>query len=372
MKQRYQMEKSWKEENGIYIYWILGVFLLFTLFDIAVLFLNDLTVAESFGLNAIIMGLNLLIIPLVTVNAIFFFKKKLYAYCETQIQLILVQVVGLLIGIIIGTSIVEYISHLVGVIDDDYIGIGSYHMSVIMTNFITNMMFGIMLGVPIFFKQSHEQMIKHTLIEKELELDKAYQLKIQSELEAIQAKINPHFLYNSLNSIVSLIHENPDKAEKMVLSLSDLFRYSINSGGGNFSTIKREIELVRAYLEIEYVRFQDQLKFEIIVDPDLEQTLIPKFLIQPLIENGIKHGTSKINQGKIKLEIIRKENNLQISVYDNGPDFPEHIDSGYGLKSTVDKLDLLYQNEYSFQILNQPEKRIEIRLKNLFIHKTDD
>ena len=366
MKQRYQIEHSWSLENRKYIYWILGVLLIFTLFDFAVIFLNDLSIKETISLDAFIVGLNLLVVPLVTVNLIFLFKKKIYPYCETQIQLILVQVVGLILGVIIGTGIVELISHLIGVVDDDYIGIGSYKMSIIMSNFVTNTMFGLMLGLPIFFKQSHEQMIKQTLIEKELELDKAYQLKIQSELEAIQAKINPHFLYNSLNSIVSLIHVNPDKAEKMVLSLSDLFRYSINSGGGNFSTVKKEIELVSAYLDIEHVRFQDQLQFEIIVDSELEQILIPKFLIQPLIENAIKHGTSKIKNGIIKLEIGRVQNNLQISVFDNGPEFPENIDSGYGLKSTVDKLELLYPEVYSFQILNQPEKKIDIQLKNVF------
>ncbi|UTW66358.1 histidine kinase [bacterium SCSIO 12643] len=366
MKPQYQIDRTWKEENKSYINWILGVFILFSLFDIVVYFLNDLSIGEAFDLNAFIMGLNLLIIPLAAVNFIYIFKKKLYPYCRTPIQLILVQTIGLIIGVIVGTAIVEYTSHLVGVVDDDYIGLGSYQMSVVMSNFVTNILFGLMLGLPLFFKQSHEHMLKQTLIQKENELNKAYQLKIQSELEAIQAKINPHFLYNSLNSIVSLIHINPDKAEKMVLSLSDLFRYSINSGGGNFSTIKREIELVRAYLEIEYVRFQDQLRFEIIVDPLIQQIQIPKFLIQPLIENAIKHGTSKIENGQIKLEIKQLDQDLHISVFDNGPAFPEFPESGYGLKSTVDKLELLYANAYSFQILNQPEKKIHIQLKNIF------
>lgn len=366
LQPQYQVNKTWKEENRAYIFWILGVVLLFVLFDIVVSLVNNISVKEAFNLSALVMALNLLIIPLVSVNTIYGLKKKIYPYCRTPIQMILVQISGLVIGVVVGTAIVEYISHLLGVVDDDYIGLGTYRMSVVATNFVTNIMFGFMLGIPIFLKQSHEHMLNQTLIQKENELNKAYQLKIQSELEAIQAKINPHFLYNSLNSIVSLIHVNPDKAEKMVLSLSDLFRYSINSGGVNFSTVKKEIELVSAYLEIEYVRFQDQLQFEIIVDPEVEQTLIPKFLIQPLIENAIKHGTSKIKNGIIKLKITQQENDLHISVYENGPAFPDHPDSGYGLKSTVDKLELLYADAYSFQILNQPEKRIHIQLKNVF------
>lgn len=357
---------SWKAENKKYLYWILGVFLFFVLIDLVVFVMNDFSLPGGSFLTIFIINLNFLIIPMAAANGIIFFKKWFNPRCKTEIQIIINQLTGLIIGILIGTAIIEILSYWVGVVDDDYINFGTYTMDAISTNFLTNVVYGLIIGIPVILKQSHHYLMQQQLVEKEYELDKAYQLKIQSELEAIHAKINPHFLYNSLNSIVSLIHEDPDKAEKMVLSLSDLFRYSINSGEGNYSTIKQELDLVRTYLEIENVRFQDQLNFSIQVDPGIELKQIPKFLIQPLIENAIKHGTSKIENGIIQLIIEKGEDHLQISVCDNGPPFPEHINSGYGLKSTVDKLELLYPNSYGFQMLNQPNKRIEIQLKNVF------
>lgn len=367
--EKHHVKASWKEENVKYIYWILGAIIFFILFDVFIVISSDLPLVTLFRKEALILYLNLLFIPLFTINVILLFKKNVGQYCDSSFKFTLLKVASMIIGVVISTGVVEYIAHLVEVVDDDYIGIGNFNLSIITTNFVTNVFFGFVIGLPVFSKQSSEDRGKMKLLEKERELSKAYELKIKSELDAIHAKINPHFLYNSLNSIVSLIHEDPHKAEKMVLSLSDLFRYSINSGENNFATIKQEIDLVRNYLEIEHVRFQDQLKIEIDIDEMVENTMIPKFLIQPLVENAIKHGTSKIAQGIIRLEIKEVNQCLQISVFDNGPYFPNNINSGYGLKSTVDKLDLLYKDDYSFKILNEPEKRIEIQLK---INKNQD
>jgi two-component system LytT family sensor kinase len=359
-------EKSWTQENMSYLYWILGSMLFFVLFDLVLYLINGESLAFLKSKDTLVLHLNLFLIPVITVNTIFIVKRYIHQFFLSPKMLFIFKLIALIIGVILGTALVEFISFEIGVADDDYIGFGSFRLSAVMTNFVTNIFFGLVIGVPVFTRQATEKRIALKLKEKEEELDKVYQLKIKSELEAIQAKINPHFLYNSLNSIVSLIHENPEKAEKMVISLSNLFRYSINSGGGNYATLKRELDLVRTYLEIEYVRFQDQLTFEIIMSKELEQVEIPKFLIQPLIENAIKHGTAKIQHGQIKLEVLKIGKDLQISVFDNGPAFPASINSGYGLKSTVDKLDLLYDKDYSFRILNEPEKCVEIRFKNRF------
>ncbi len=358
-----RFNRSWREENKHYILWILGGPLLFILLDAIIILSTEVPWTTLVRKNALVFYYELVFIPLFTVNVIFAFKKKFSHYCQTSSQLISLKTSAMVLGVIVGTGIAELISHQLGVIDDDYIGVGSFNLSPVMTNFVTNVFISFVVGLPVFLRQSSEERGEMKLLEKERELSKAYELKIKSELDALHAKINPHFLYNSLNSIVSLIHEDPYKAEKMVLSLSDLFRYSINSKNTNFATVKQEIELVRTYLEIEQVRFQDQLAVEISVQPEANEREIPKFLIQPLIENAIKHGTSKITKGLIKLLISLSEDELFIIVFDNGPNFPENINSGYGLKSTVDKLDLLYGNAYSFKILNKPEKRIEICLQ---------
>ncbi len=142
----------------------------------------------------------------------------------------------------------------------------------------------------IYFYRAQQATMDARLKEKELDLVKVKQLITQAELQTLQSKINPHFLYNSLNSIASLIHEDADKAEDMTLKLSRLFRYSINSPKENLAPVKEEIEIVNTYLEIEKVRFGDRLNFITHIDESVKNMLVPRFLIQPLVENALKHG----------------------------------------------------------------------------------
>lgn len=366
-RQTSKIKTSWKEENAKFSYWILGILCFVILLEFFVIYINDYPLSSFFEADFIIANLNIVLIPYAVINTVYLFKLKYSDRISSPKKRLLVKCFALVIGVFLGTALIEYISHLMDAVDDDdFISLGEYTISAMSTNFIENTIIALMIGLPVFYKESLTEKIAITLKEKERELEKLYELKAKSELDAIHAKINPHFLYNALNSIVSLIHEDPDKAEQMVFSLSDLFRYSINSGGDNFSTIEEEIFLVRTYLEIEHVRFEDQLTFNIHVDEGLKDIMIPKFLIQPLIENAIKHGTSKISQGMIRLEIKRMHEDLCISVSDNGADFPKELNSGYGLKSTVDKLELLYKQDYQFQLLNEPTKQVQIILKNIF------
>ncbi|RZL42546.1 MAG: hypothetical protein EOP00_23385, partial [Pedobacter sp.] len=155
-------------------------------------------------------------------------------------------------------------------------------------------LFSLIIGTLILIYQLQKKSIEAKLNEKELDLIKLNQLKTEAELQALQSKINPHFLYNALNSIVSLIHENPDKAEDMTLKLSKLFRHSVNTMHENFCTVSDEIEILNTYLAIEKVRFGDRINFEIEVDESLNRKLIPRFLLQPLVENALKHGLKDV------------------------------------------------------------------------------
>lgn len=199
--------------------------------------------------------------------------------------------------------------------------------------------------------------------EKEVQLLKLNELKTQAELRTLQARINPHFLYNALNSITSLIHDEPDKAEKMTLSLSKLFRYSLNTQDANFSSIKEELDIVQTYLDIEKVRFNDRIKFEILNDESLNDYLIPRFLLQPLVENALKHGLANIGKdGLLEISVVDKGDMLEIIVHDNGNDFPEDLTAGYGLQSTNDKLNLLYGDNWKLNYTNTPKKQISISI----------
>jgi sensor histidine kinase YesM len=199
--------------------------------------------------------------------------------------------------------------------------------------------------------------------EKEFELTKQKELKNRAELNALQARINPHFLYNALNSIAALAHIDSSRTEEMALSLSKLFRYSLNREENILSTLRQEIEMVQLYLQIEKQRFGDRVSFEVTISEDLNERSVPRFLIQPLVENAIKHGVSQITgKGIVKLRVYKEHTSLLIEIYDNGPNFKKGLVIGYGLQNTYDKLTLIYKKPYEVRFVNEPEKYIQIKL----------
>lgn len=204
---------------------------------------------------------------------------------------------------------------------------------------------------------------RNLIIENETKLANLRELKVKAELKSLQSQINPHFLYNSLNSIASLAPIDAQKTQKMAHSLSDLFKYSINRKDKKTNTILDEVNMVKTYLDIEKIRFGDRLQFTVDVDKNLENHEIPLFLIQPLVENAVKHGISK-NEGvgKIGLKISKEQDEITISVGDNGPDFPEGLLSGHGLQTVFDLLRLTYGDKATLNWTNKPEKMIIITI----------
>lgn len=226
--------------------------------------------------------------------------------------------------------------------------------------FVTGLAIG--RGLLLYLNHFSESLVK----EKDVELSRLKEAKAEAEVKVLQSQINPHFLYNALNSIASLAHTDADKTEKMALSLSDLFRHTINRKGEKVNSLEDEVNLVRSYLEIEQIRFGDRLQFSIDVEPDLLAVEIPMFMLQPLVENAIKHGISKIEgQGAIVLKINKKDNGILISVQDNGSDFPEGLVSGHGLQTVYDLLRFSYGDKAEISWHNQPKKEITIYIATL-------
>lgn len=207
--------------------------------------------------------------------------------------------------------------------------------------------------------------VTRKLSEQEFQLLNMEKLKTRAELDALQAKINPHFLYNALNSIASLVHEDPDKAESMTLHLSKLFRYTTGRDGSHFSSLADELDMVKTYLQVESVRFGDRLTFTISPISDaISQAQIPQFLLQPVVENAIKHGIAKrADGGLIDIRITEDDGWLTLCVHDNGPAFPDTMGAGYGLRSIQDKLRLLYGEAATVTLQNDPSKQVVIKLK---------
>jgi len=209
-----------------------------------------------------------------------------------------------------------------------------------------------------FFKE------KDLILESETKLSKLRELKTKAELNALHSRINPHFLYNSLNSIAGLAHTNADQTEHMALSLSKLFRYSINKEKSDWTTFREELEMVKIYLDVEKVRFADRLVYSIEITDELKEMKIPRFIIQPLAENAVKHGISKsVEEGEIKIKIQKEKKDILITVADSGKEFPLDLTPGFGLQSIYDKLEILYGDKFELSFTNSPEKQVSLKLK---------
>ena len=188
-------------------------------------------------------------------------------------------------------------------------------------------------------------------------------LQSQSELAALQSRVNPHFLYNSLNSIASLAQEDPVKTEAMALALSKFYKYSTNRAGEHWATVQEELTLLENYLAIEKIRFGELLEVTIQCETGLKAQQIPRFILQPLVENAIKYGYLEADKKiKVKVLIAQRADQLLLQVMDSGPPFSETMDLGYGLHSIQQKLKLLYPNQHYLDFVNVPEKGVVITL----------
>ena len=175
----------------------------------------------------------------------------------------------------------------------------------------------------------------------------------ETELNMLKSQINPHFLFNSLNSISSLTITNPDKARDMVIKLSDFLRYSVSHNATSFTTLEKEMANIRRYLEIEKVRFGDKLIFSFNLSMSCRNHQIPVMLLQPLFENAIKHGVyESTEQVSISMDCEYKEGYLEIIIVN---DFDPHAyarkGTGIGLNNIRERLRLLYKNDKLLRIV---------------------
>jgi two-component system LytT family sensor kinase len=210
---------------------------------------------------------------------------------------------------------------------------------------------------------------KRLRFERELEISKLNEQKTKAELEALQAKVNPHFLYNTLNSIAELSLHQGAKARQMTIALAELFRYSLNKKDETLIAIEEEVEMVENYLMIEKIRFEDKLEVTIEVDEAARHLKVPKFILQPLVENAVKHGLKEPDKkGVIRIVIKSNAGKIDVMIYDNGSPFPEDIRTGYGLKSVMDKLTLFYPGEHTIYFENEPLKQVTISMTDILAH----
>jgi signal transduction histidine kinase len=173
-----------------------------------------------------------------------------------------------------------------------------------------------------------------------------------SELQALKLQLQPHFLFNTLNAITALVHRDADRAERMVSGLSELLRVSLGSAGDQEVSLARELEVLEHYLEIQQVRFEDRLTVAIEASPDIQRAMLPNLMLQPLVENAIKHGLGpRAAAGHIRVRATRDNGALHLVVRDNGvgePD-PAQRRQGIGLANTRARLESLYGPDHRFE-----------------------
>ncbi len=257
------------------------------------------------------------------------------------------------VGMFIGTEIVYLILHYFYDVNFNFLA----QIPQLKFNLYISLLIGTILYVIDFKEEYYESSLK----EKQLQLLRLNEMKSKAELQSLQSRINPHFLYNSLNGIASLIHEDQNLAEAMLIKLAKLFRYTINSNSETMVSLEKELEIVKLYIDLEEMRFSDRFSFELNIEDGLLNESIPRYLLQPLIENSFKHGISAITGiGKIEVAIRKVNSRLNIEIKDNGSAFPEPISMGYGLLATYDSLSLIYKKDFTLEFLNTPEKKIKL------------
>jgi two-component system LytT family sensor kinase len=183
------------------------------------------------------------------------------------------------------------------------------------------------------------------------------------ELKTIKSHINPHFIFNSLNSIRALVDENPERARTAITELSNILRSSMKAEKAETVSLQRELDIVKDYLALEHMRFEERLKVEMDIDKDTLGQQVPPMMLQTLVENSIKHGISKlVNGGVVRIVADFKGDNLELLVQNTGQ-LNGHMNAdGFGIKSTQDRLNLMYQGKAHFEIKNLNGSMVESKV----------
>ncbi len=176
----------------------------------------------------------------------------------------------------------------------------------------------------------------------------------EAQNQALRMQLQPHFLFNTLNSISALVHSNPDGADEMISRLGDFLRKTLDEPHGQLVTLRRELAFIQDYLAIEQIRFQERLRVEVQIPAELMEMRLPSFILQPLVENALKHGLADRPQGGTLFLRARKEaEHLVLEVQDDGEGYVAGRE-GVGLTNVRSRLGLLYKGNFQIEILGAP------------------
>jgi signal transduction histidine kinase len=217
-----------------------------------------------------------------------------------------------------------------------------------------SVVFAVLYGLGLYrsrgFSQAQRVVLRRLRSSQELQ-HRAEGARDQAKVASLQSLIKPHFVFNTLNAITTLIHEDPQRAEEVTLRLARLMRYLLELEDGELMSLESEVGVVRAYLEIEKVRMGERLHYQVDVAHDLLPLAIPSMVLQPLVENAVKHGASERAQGgAVCLRASADGDYCLIEIVDNGPGFSEGTGVGRSMRLVRDRLGRLYGRDYELRL----------------------
>jgi len=218
-----------------------------------------------------------------------------------------------------------------------------------------------------FYRESQEQRVAGAQLEARL---------AEARLQALQSQLHPHFLFNTLHTISALMHRDTEAADAMLARLSDLLRLSLDRTGTQQVTVKEEVDFLQKYLEIERTRFGERLDVRFEIDPDTLDAAVPNLLLQPLVENAIKHGIGqKVEGGLLQIRVTRDGNSLLLLVRDTGPGLSaaklSALNTGVGLTNTRSRLEELFPGRHRFEFHEPTDGGLAVEILIPFVIHPD-
>ncbi len=207
-----------------------------------------------------------------------------------------------------------------------------------------------------YYQRSQQGEVRAAQLESQLAM---------ARLQTLKSQLQPHFLFNTLHSISALMLTDVQAADHMICRLSDLLRLSLETAGTQITTVRRELEFMNCYLEIEKVRFEERLRVVHNIAPETLDAEIPHLLLQPIVDNAVKHGISKLLEGgEIRISSSRHEGKLRIEITNSGlePQLTPGGGNGIGLRITRERLESLYGSDQTLELLHSPDGMIVARV----------
>lgn len=261
--------------------------------------------------------------------------------------------VGLVLGgTVMGLALSELLLRLLGMADHTWFGFLSTAASALLVAGLTSALALAFLN------------LKENLERKAMENQRLQELQTRTRLMVLQSKINPHFLFNTLNTMLNLVYKSPAEVEAIILNLSGIYRRVLELPETGTIQVSEELALIRQYLEIEQIRLGERLTYTLDMDPEAGFRSIPPLLIEPLVENAVLHGIApRPEGGHISILVRDEETALQVIVEDNGVGLKTDAKRlGFGLQSVQERLRLLH-GEGHFRLENRPEGGVRAELE---------